>query len=278
MHDALLLFIRRLITLTSVEEDLLRQWFVPETVPKGGFFLQPGEISRKMGFVVQGVFHYFQSGDGQRLTYSFGREQEFIGDYESFFSAQPATHGIQALEDARLLSISYDNHEDFTKHQVIDVFSKQISAEEQQASASDGPKKEAANELSIAAAAVKSSYTLSGAEATLIRSLLMEQDVQMTPRQIRIYYYRYLLARNMLLKRLKLLGIMINSTLAREVLLRVLLVHFFQDTITIATAKRQVYAAQEDGPIPSLGPDSTYRLTKREMLEIYAVTELVTGY
>jgi CRP-like cAMP-binding protein len=109
MHDALLLFIRRLITLTSVEEDLLRQWFVPETVPKGGFFLQPGEISRKMGFVVQGVFHYFQSGDGQRLTYSFGREQEFIGDYESFFSVQPATSGIQALEDACLLSISYDN-------------------------------------------------------------------------------------------------------------------------------------------------------------------------
>jgi CRP-like cAMP-binding protein len=109
MHNSLLLFIRHLITLTSVEEDLLRQWFVPEAVPKGGFFLQPGEVSRKMGFVLQGVFHYFEEGDGQRLTYYFGREQEFIGDYESFFSAQPATHGIQALEEARLLTISYDN-------------------------------------------------------------------------------------------------------------------------------------------------------------------------
>jgi CRP-like cAMP-binding protein len=109
MHDLLLVTIRRFITLDSAEEDLLRQWFVPETVPKGGFFLQPGEVSRKMGFVLQGVFHYFENGDGQRLTYSFGREQEFIGDYESFLSAQPATHGIQALEEARLLCISYDN-------------------------------------------------------------------------------------------------------------------------------------------------------------------------
>jgi CRP-like cAMP-binding protein len=109
MHDALLATIRRFITLAPTEVDLLRQWFVPETVPKGGFFLQPGQVSRKMGFVLQGVFHYFENGDGQRLTYYFGREQDFIGDYESFFSAQPATHGIQALEEASLLTISYDN-------------------------------------------------------------------------------------------------------------------------------------------------------------------------
>jgi CRP-like cAMP-binding protein len=109
MHDSLLVTVRRFITLAPAEEDLLRQWFVPETVPKGGFFLRPGEVSRKMGFVLQGVFHYFENGDGQRLTYYFGREQDFIGDYESFFSAQPASHGIQALEEARLLTISADN-------------------------------------------------------------------------------------------------------------------------------------------------------------------------
>jgi hypothetical protein len=78
MHDLLLVTIRRFITLAPAEEDLLRQWFVPETVPKGGFFLQPGEVSRKMGFVLQGVFHYFQNG-------------------------------IQALEEAHLLTISYNN-------------------------------------------------------------------------------------------------------------------------------------------------------------------------
>lgn len=109
MHDSLLLAIRRFIALAPAEEDLLRRWFVPEALPKGGFFLRPGEVSRKIGFVLQGVFHYFQGGDGPALTYYFGREQEFIGDYESFLSARPATHGIQALEEARLLTISADN-------------------------------------------------------------------------------------------------------------------------------------------------------------------------
>lgn len=109
MHDSLLLTIRRFISLAPAEEDLLRQWFVPEALSKGGYFLRPGEVSRKFGFVLQGVFHYFQGGDGQELTYYFGREQEFLGDYESFLSAQPATHGIQALEKARLLTISAGN-------------------------------------------------------------------------------------------------------------------------------------------------------------------------
>ena len=43
------------------------------------------------------------------MTYYFGREQEFIGDYSSFLPARLAVRGIQALEDARLLTISHDN-------------------------------------------------------------------------------------------------------------------------------------------------------------------------
>lgn len=108
-HDALLAAIRRFIALAPAEEALIRQWFVAEELPKGGFFLRAGEVSRKIGFVVQGVFHNFRSRDGQEHTFYFGREQEFIGDYSSFLPARPAAHAIQALEPARLLTISYDN-------------------------------------------------------------------------------------------------------------------------------------------------------------------------
>lgn len=108
-HDSLLPIIRSFITLAPAEEDLIRQWFVAEELPKGGFFLRAGEVSRKIGFVLQGVFHNFRSRDGQEHTFYFGREQEFIGDYSSFLPARPAAHAIQALEPARLLTISYDN-------------------------------------------------------------------------------------------------------------------------------------------------------------------------
>ncbi len=67
---------------------------MPETLAKGEFFLQAGEVSRKVDFVMQGVFHNFQSRDGQEWTCYFGREQEFIGDYAGFLPARPATHGF----------------------------------------------------------------------------------------------------------------------------------------------------------------------------------------
>lgn len=108
MYDALLATIRHSIALAPAEEALIRAWFVPETLAKGDFFLRAGEVSRKLGFVRRGVLHYYQSRDGQDWTYYFGREQEFVGDYESFLPAQPAAHAIQALEEAELLTISYD--------------------------------------------------------------------------------------------------------------------------------------------------------------------------
>jgi CRP-like cAMP-binding protein len=108
-QETLLTVIRHFIPLTPAEEALLTHLFVTDEVAKGGFFLRPGEVSRKVAFVVQGVFHNFRSRDGQEHTFYFGREQEFIGDYSSFLPAQPAVHAIQALEPARLLTISYDN-------------------------------------------------------------------------------------------------------------------------------------------------------------------------
>jgi CRP-like cAMP-binding protein len=108
-HKALLTVIRHFVPLTSAEEDLITNLFVAEELPKGGFFLRQGEVSRKVAFVVEGVFHNFRNRDGQEHTFYFGREQEFIGDYSSFLPAKPAVHAIQALEPARLLSISYDN-------------------------------------------------------------------------------------------------------------------------------------------------------------------------
>lgn len=113
MHDSLLASIRRFVAVAPAEEQLIRQLFVPEDLPKGGYFLRPGEVSRRIGFVLQGVLHYFQSTDGQELTYYFGREQDFIGDYDSFLSGRPATHGIQALEPTRLLTITHANLQRF---------------------------------------------------------------------------------------------------------------------------------------------------------------------
>lgn len=108
-HETLFTVIRHFVPLTPAEEEFIAQLFVAEELPKGGFFLRQGEVSRKVAFIVEGVFHNFRNRDGQEHTFYFGHEQEFIGDYSSFLPAKPAVHAIQALEPARLLTISYDN-------------------------------------------------------------------------------------------------------------------------------------------------------------------------
>jgi len=110
-HETLFTVIRHFISLAPAEEALLIQLFVAEEVPKGGFFLRPGEVSRKVAFVAwfRACSTTFAATMGRSYTFSSGREGDFIGDYSSFLPAQPAVHAIQALEPARLLSISYDN-------------------------------------------------------------------------------------------------------------------------------------------------------------------------
>jgi hypothetical protein len=86
-HETLLTFIRRFVPLDPAEESLLTHLFVAKELHKGGFFLRPGEVSRKVAFVVEGVFHIFRNRDWQEYTFYFGREQGFIGDYSSFLPA-----------------------------------------------------------------------------------------------------------------------------------------------------------------------------------------------
>lgn len=108
-YDSLLAFMRRIIALDAAEEELVRQLFVPERLARDEYLLRPGEVSRKVAFIGRGVLHNFQLRDGQAATYYFGREGEFIGDYTSFLPAVPSLNGIQALEDAELLTITYGN-------------------------------------------------------------------------------------------------------------------------------------------------------------------------
>jgi CRP-like cAMP-binding protein len=73
----------------------------------GDHFFQPGEIADKLGFVDSGVFRvYIPGGELEEATKYFMRKNQFMMDLESFYDNRPATSGIQAVTEARLLSIS----------------------------------------------------------------------------------------------------------------------------------------------------------------------------
>ena len=73
----------------------------------GDHFFTPGEIADKLGFVDSGVFRvYIPGGEFEEATKYFMRKNQFMMELESFYDNSPATSGIQAVTEARLLTIT----------------------------------------------------------------------------------------------------------------------------------------------------------------------------
>ncbi|KRT13739.1 Crp/Fnr family transcriptional regulator [Pedobacter ginsenosidimutans] len=107
--EELILFIQSIIDLDSEETYSIQKLFKPKSLKKGDFFLAEGQVSKHIGFLVKGVMRYYINHDGEDKTYEFAKENEFIGNYESFLPKAPSVKNIQALEDSEIFQISYED-------------------------------------------------------------------------------------------------------------------------------------------------------------------------
>lgn len=107
MKDTLINRIKALITLSPKGVEYIKQSFEERVIEKGDYFLKEGDICTKVGFIVTGLLHYYMNSDGEYKTYFFAQENDFICNYESFIPQVSSTKNIQAIEDCRILQISY---------------------------------------------------------------------------------------------------------------------------------------------------------------------------
>jgi CRP-like cAMP-binding protein len=99
------------ISITPNEWDTLSQYLKEETIKKGDYFLNYNKISRKFGWIKEGVFRYvYISENGIEYTKYFVSETQFLSASESFNSQTPSTDAIEALTDATIYTLSYDNY------------------------------------------------------------------------------------------------------------------------------------------------------------------------
>ena len=100
--------IRQIISVSEDEAQLLQQLFTEKQLEKGDHFLGEGQVCRSVAMIKSGLVRYYINDDGNEGTYYFGREADFVCDYESFLPQVPTNKNIQALEDTALYLISYD--------------------------------------------------------------------------------------------------------------------------------------------------------------------------
>ena len=100
--------IRQIIQVSESEEQILRELFVEKQFAKGDHFLNEDQICRWLGLIHHGLVRYYVNVDGEDKTYYFGKEGDFVCDYESFLPQKPSNKNIQVLEDSSLYMISHE--------------------------------------------------------------------------------------------------------------------------------------------------------------------------
>jgi CRP-like cAMP-binding protein len=100
----LLSTIRSFVDVPLEEEVKLQAIISEQHLPRGGRFVRAGEIPRRMGFVVKGLFRYFYVNEkGSEFTKGFFPEGHFINSYSAMVQQRPSYYTIEALEDSNII-------------------------------------------------------------------------------------------------------------------------------------------------------------------------------
>ncbi|MEO9892451.1 Crp/Fnr family transcriptional regulator [Aurantibacter sp.] len=94
-----------------------------KTIKSGDYFLRQGKTARNIAFIEKGILRLFYLNDGKEVTNCFCRENTFTTSYKSLITQQESDMSIQAIEDSKLIILSYDSLQKLFKK---DLFWQQI--------------------------------------------------------------------------------------------------------------------------------------------------------
>lgn len=86
----------------------LSQKLKSTTIAKKAFLLRPGQVSRHIYFIRTGLLRCYYIQNKQEVCSKFLKEGDIIVSASSFFLQKESYEAVQALENAVLWSISYD--------------------------------------------------------------------------------------------------------------------------------------------------------------------------
>jgi len=109
MQSQLKIFFRRLVDFSDEEFEEVKDFFHPQKIKKGEFLCVPGETAHEIGFILKGAFRIFYLVEGKESTRFLGCENIFITSSPSFTSQTPSIEYVEALENAELLMLSFQD-------------------------------------------------------------------------------------------------------------------------------------------------------------------------
>jgi len=124
-YNSILSNIRRYVNLSEKEAEKLTSIIRTKRVKKRQFIIQPGFVCQYRSYIVKGAFRvYHLDEEGKEHTVSIGIEDWFVTDFYSYITQTPATNYAEALEDAIIFQMKYEDIESLCKeiHSLSEYF------------------------------------------------------------------------------------------------------------------------------------------------------------
>ncbi|WP_242085054.1 Crp/Fnr family transcriptional regulator [Aestuariivivens sediminis] len=124
----LLDYIRKHVTLTKEEEDVLLSHVTFRKYLKGQYIVQQGDVCKYECYVLSGCTKTFYLDDeGQEHILMFSIEDWWAADMGSFITQTPANFNVQCLENTELVMFPYETIEElYAKVPKLERFFRQI--------------------------------------------------------------------------------------------------------------------------------------------------------
>ncbi|WP_158963061.1 Crp/Fnr family transcriptional regulator [Myroides fluvii] len=109
---------------------LLREYFIPISLPTKTNLLEEGQYSKHFYFVKQGVLRGWTLHEGKEVTFQFVFEGDFFCSIESFWYNKPSQYTLEALEPVELLALDKQQLNELMQKniQILEAFTSYIIA------------------------------------------------------------------------------------------------------------------------------------------------------
>jgi len=115
--ENLLVHIRKFVSLSEEEEEILSPYLKEKTLKKKDYLLKEGQICMANHFVAKGCLRMFYiTEEGNEQMIQFAIDNWWMTDYMSFDSQKPSQFNIQAVENSEIIFLEKKTLEElFTK-------------------------------------------------------------------------------------------------------------------------------------------------------------------
>jgi CRP-like cAMP-binding protein len=109
-----------IIEIDETDRTLIASLLKPKEIEKGTILLRQGDVEKSVAFIEKGIFrHYTIVRDGKDISLLFTFENWFVGEMSSFITQSPSYYFIEALTDAKIWQLSYDNLQKLYLHTTV---------------------------------------------------------------------------------------------------------------------------------------------------------------